>query len=338
MNAKKLSVPRVRQILSAAKQIRVLVVGDVMLDQFIWGSVSRISPEAPVPVLDFSRESFMPGGAANVARNLVSLATPAELFGAIGKDDAAHTLLKLLAEQNIGCEGLVKNSARHTSVKTRIVAHQQQVVRVDRETRGHLDGKTVAALLVEFKKKITRADAVIICDYGKGVVTQPLLNEIKKICHDRGVWVSLDPKPVHHLNLNGLSLITPNRKEAFELATLPDETKNTNPLADENLMLVADRLLNELHPALLLITLGELGMLLCQRGQKPFHIPTVAQEVFDVSGAGDTVIATFTLAVAAGASPIEAAILSNHAAGIVVGKVGTATTTPEELIQSFNGR
>jgi len=338
MSANKLSVSRARQILAAAKNTRVLVVGDVMLDQFIWGSVSRISPEAPVPVVDFSRESYMPGGAANVARNLVSLSTPAELFGAIGRDDAARRLLKLLGEQKIGCDGLVKSSVRHTSVKTRIVAHQQQVVRVDRETRGHLDGKTTAALLAEFRKQIAKADAVIIGDYGKGVVTQPLLEGIKVICRERGVWLSLDPKPVHHLNLEGLSLITPNRKEAFELAGLPDDTKNANPFADKNLMAVADKLLNELRPALLLITLGELGMLLCQRGQKPFHIPTVAQEVFDVSGAGDTVIATFTLAVAAGASPIEAAILSNHAAGIVVGKVGTATTTPEELIQSFNHR
>ena len=335
MKSHKLSPQRVRQILSAAQKTRVLVVGDVMLDQFIWGSVSRISPEAPVPVLDFSRESFMPGGAANVARNLVSLATPAELFGAIGHDDAARKLVKLLGEQGIGCDGLVKNAARHTSIKTRIVAHQQQVVRVDRETRGCLDAKTTARLLAEFNQKIARADAVIIGDYGKGVVTQPLLEEIKTVCRARGVWLSLDPKPVHHLNLHGLSLITPNRKEAFELAKLPDDTKNANPLADQNLGLVADRLLNELSPALLLITLGELGMLLCQRGQAPFHIPTVAQEVFDVSGAGDTVIATFTLAIAAGSSPMEAAILSNHAAGIVVGKVGTATTTPEELIQSF---
>jgi rfaE bifunctional protein kinase chain/domain len=332
---KTISQKRVRAILSAAQKIRVLVIGDVMLDQFIWGSVSRISPEAPVPVLDFSRESYMPGGAANVARNLVSLSTPTELFGAIGHDDAARKLLKLLGEQKIGCGGLVKASARHTSIKTRIVAHQQQVVRVDRETRGSLDEKTTANLLAEFRKQISRADAVIVGDYGKGVITQPLLNEIKSLCRARGVWLSLDPKPVHHLNLNGLSLITPNRKEAFELADLPDDTKNTNPLADKNLMLLAERLLKELCPALLLITLGELGMLLCQRGQKPFHIPTVAQEVFDVSGAGDTVIATFTLAIAAGASPIEAAILSNHAAGIVVGKVGTATTTPEELTGSF---
>ena len=335
MSAKKLSASRARQILSAAQKTRVLVVGDVMLDQFIWGGVSRISPEAPVPVVDFSRESFMPGGAANVARNLISLATPTELFGAIGNDDAARILQKLLGEQNIGCTGLVKNSSRHTSIKTRIVAHQQQVVRIDRETRDGLDQNTTSRLLAEIKSKLSKADAVIVGDYGKGVVTQPLLNEIKSLCRARGVWLSLDPKPVHHLNLSNLSLITPNRKEAFELADLPDDSKNTNPLADKNLMLVAERLLNELRPALLLITLGEMGMLLCQRGQKPFHIPTVAQEVFDVSGAGDTVIATFTLAIAAGASPIEAAILSNHAAGIVVGKRGTATTTPEELVKSF---
>jgi len=336
MNKNQLSASRVRQILSAAKKSRILVVGDVMLDQFIWGNVSRISPEAPVPVVDFQSESYMPGGAANVARNLIALETPAELFGAIGRDEAAGKLVKLLSEQLIGCDGLVKSPARHTSIKTRIVAHQQQVVRVDRETRGHLDDGTTASLVAEIKRKISKADAIIVGDYGKGVVTQPLLNEIKKICRERGVWLSLDPKPVHHLNLSDLSLITPNRKEAFELANLPDETKNADPLADRNLMLVAERLLNELNPALLLITLGELGMLLCQRGQKPFHIPTVAQEVFDVSGAGDTVIATFTLAIAAGASPIEAAILSNHAAGIVVGKVGTATTAPDELLQSFN--
>jgi len=338
MSAKKIAASRVRQILSAAEKSRLLVVGDVMLDQFIWGNVSRISPEAPVPVVDFARESYMPGGAANVARNLAALATPVELFGAIGNDEAATKLLKLLGEQKIGCSGLVKSNSRHTSIKTRIVAHQQQVVRVDRETRGHLDGEMTSALLAEIKKKISRAAAVLIGDYGKGVVTQPLLDGIKSICRERGVWLSLDPKPIHHLDLSNLSLITPNRKEAFELAGLPDDTKNANPLADKNLMRVAEKLLNELRPALLLVTLGELGMLLCQRGKKPFHIPTVAQEVFDVSGAGDTVIATFTLAIAAGASPVEAAILSNHAAGIVVGKVGTATTSQEELLQSFSHR
>jgi D-glycero-beta-D-manno-heptose-7-phosphate kinase len=338
MSAKILSVSRARQILKAAAQTRVLVLGDVMLDQFIWGGVSRISPEAPVPVVEFERESFMPGGAANVARNLVALGVPVELFGAIGTDDAGRRLQALLGEQHIGCRGLVAQPGRHTSIKTRVVAHKQQMVRIDRETRDGLDAKMTGRLLAGLKAKLPRADAIIVGDYGKGVVTQPLLNEIKTLCRARGLWLSCDPKPVHHLNLSGLSLITPNRKEAFELARLPDETRHPDPLADQNLMLVAERLLNELHPAMLLITLGELGMLLCQRGHKPFHIHTVAQEVFDVSGAGDTVIATFTLAVAAGASPVEAAILSNHAAGIVVGKVGTATTSPEELTASFDRR
>jgi D-beta-D-heptose 7-phosphate kinase/D-beta-D-heptose 1-phosphate adenosyltransferase len=191
-------------------------------------------------------------------------------------------------------------------------------------------------LLALVRAQIPKTAAVIIGDYGKGVVTQPLLDGLKKICRRRGVWLSFDPKPVHQLNLSGLSLLTPNRKEAFELARVEDETRNSNPLADKSLMRAANHLLEELRPAVLLITLGELGMLLCQRRQQPFHIPTVAQEVFDVSGAGDTVIATFTLAIAAGASPIEAAILSNHAAGIVVGKIGTATVSPEELLASFN--
>ncbi len=331
-------IARARQILAAAGKARVLVVGDVMLDQFIWGNVARISPEAPVPVVDFDHESFMPGGAANVARNLTALNAITQIFAVVGNDPAAHQLKKLLAEQKVGCRGLLENRARHTSIKTRIVAHKQQVVRIDRETRDGLDGTLSGRLLAVIKSQLNKADAVIVGDYGKGVVTQPLLNGLKMLCRERGIWLSMDPKPVHHLNLSNLSLITPNRKEAFELAKLPDETRNANPMADKNLMLVVERLLNELRPAVLLITLSELGMLLCQRGHKPFHIPTVAQEVFDVSGAGDTVIATFSLAIAAGASLVEAAILSNHAAGIVVGKIGTATTSPEELLQSFNHR
>jgi D-beta-D-heptose 7-phosphate kinase/D-beta-D-heptose 1-phosphate adenosyltransferase len=335
MNRQNLSTARAREILAAAAKARVLVVGDVMLDQFIWGNVARISPEAPVPVVDFERESFMPGGAANVARNLTALSATTDIFGVMGSDTAAHQLKRLLAEQNVGCEGLMENRGRHTSVKTRIVAHKQQVVRIDRETRDGLDETLTSRLLEAIKSQLNKTDAVIVGDYGKGVVTQALLNGLKMLCRERGIWLSLDPKPVHHLNLSNLSLITPNRKEAFELANLPDDTRDANPMADNNLMLVAERLLNELRPAVLLITLGESGMLLCQRERKPFHIPTVAQEVFDVSGAGDTVIATFSLAIAAGASPVEAAILSNHAAGIVVGKVGTATTSPEELLKSF---
>jgi D-beta-D-heptose 7-phosphate kinase/D-beta-D-heptose 1-phosphate adenosyltransferase len=332
----KLSADRAAQILKRARRNRVLVIGDVMLDQFIWGSVVRISPEAPVPVVDFERESFMPGGAANVARNLTALGVSAELFGAIGHDHAAGQLKQLLQQQRIGCGGLLADPERPTSLKTRIVAHQQQVVRIDREKRDGIDQRLLRRLATRLHSQINETAAVIVGDYGKGVVTQPLLDELKALCRTRGVWLSLDPKPIHQLNLTGLSLLTPNRKEAFELARIPDETRNPNPLADSNLRRVADTLLNELRPALLLITLGEMGMLLCQRGQKLFHIPTVAQEVFDVSGAGDTVIASFTLAIAAGASPVEAAIVSNHAAGIVVGKIGTATVSPDELLASFS--
>ena len=335
MSQHKINPTRVRKLLTSASEARVLVIGDVMLDHFVWGTVARISPEAPVPVVDFQHESLMPGGAANVARNLTALKAETELFGVVGRDHSAEQLRRLLQEHHIGCRGLMAHDKRQTSVKTRIVAHKQQVVRIDRESRDHLDGKLTRRMLSSIASKLNDAAAVIVGDYGKGVVTQALLDGLKQLCRERGIWLSMDPKPVHHLNLNGFSLITPNRKEAFELAKLPDETRNNNPLADTNLMMVAERLLKELRPAVLLITLGELGMLLCQRSHKPFHIPTIAQEVFDVSGAGDTVIATFTLAIAAGASPVEAAIISNHAAGIVVGKIGTATVVPEELLESF---
>lgn len=335
MNHTQILPHRVRQILSRAHKAPVLVVGDVMLDHFIWGNVARISPEAPVPVVDFVRESFMPGGAANVARNLTALGIPTELFGAVGNDLPARQLRSLLDEQHIGCRGLLSTARRPTSVKTRIVAHKQQVVRIDRETRDGLDGRVGGRLHDTLKAAIPKSAAVIVCDYGKGVVSGGLLDFIRHLCRKNGLWLSLDPKPVHALDLSSMSLLTPNRKEAFELADLPDDTRNNNPLADASLLQVARTLLERYKPALLLITLGELGMLLCGGGRPPFHIPTVAREVFDVSGAGDTVIATFSLAICGGASPVEAALISNHAAGIVVGKIGTATVTPEELLLSF---
>jgi len=334
-STKTLKPSRARQILDSAHRSRIVVVGDVMLDRFIWGKVSRISPEAPVPIVEVKRQSFMPGGAANVARNLTSLEVPTEIFGAVGNDEAAGQLKKLLREQKIACTGIVTDPKRDTSVKTRVVAHEQQVVRLDWESRDPLNEKLTGRILNSLASSLKKSDALIIGDYGKGVVTQQLLDGVKALCQERGVWLSLDPKPSHPRNLSGLSLITPNRGEAFELASVRDETQDENPLADKNLMLVADRLLGTLSPKVLLITLGELGMLLCQPGKTPFHIPTVAQSVFDVSGAGDTVIATFTLAIAGGASLNEAAILSNQAAGIVVGKVGTAVTTPEELLKSL---
>ncbi|MDB6025761.1 MAG: PfkB domain protein [Verrucomicrobiales bacterium] len=337
MSATILSARRVKQLLDVASKTRILVIGDVMLDQFLWGHVSRISPEAPVPVVEFERESFMPGGAANVARNLADLDVKTDIFGVVGKDDAAKKLKQLFAEQKIGCAGVLSSAKATTSIKTRIVAHRQQVVRVDRETRGDLDIKLTTRLAAAVAAQLQSTDAIIVGDYGKGVVTQPLLNELKRLCHTHGIWLSVDPKPVHQLDLRDLSLITPNRKEAFELAEIADTTRSENPFNDTHLMQVCEKLLRDLQPALLLITLGDQGMFLCQRGQKPFHIQTVAKEVFDVSGAGDTVIATFTYAIAAGASPIEAAILSNHAAGVVVAKVGTATVKPAELLASFRG-
>lgn len=332
---KDLPLKRVRQILEGTLNARVLVIGDLMLDQFVWGSVRRISPEAPVPVVEFERESFMPGGAANVARNLTALQVPTELFGIVGRDDTARKLKQLLLDQSVVCEGILEDRTRPTSIKTRIIAHHQQMVRVDRESIDPLAPKTLARLVEALEHRIYQADAVIVGDYGKGVVTQPMLDAVKRICRERGVWLSLDPKPVNGLDLSDLSLITPNRKEAFELAGKRDGPRAATPLEDTALLDVANTLLDRLKPALLLITLGDQGMFLCHRGEKPFHIPTVAQEVFDVSGAGDTVIASFTMAIAAGASPIEAAIFSNHAAGVVVGKLGTATLTQSELLTSF---
>ncbi|MBN9693271.1 MAG: carbohydrate kinase [Verrucomicrobia bacterium] len=330
-----LSLKRVRELLDRASQTRVLVVGDVMLDQFIWGRVTRISPEAPVPVVEFERESFMPGGAANVARNLTALGGQSDLFGVVGRDASASQLRRLLGEQRVGCDGLLPVSGFHTATKTRIVAQKQQVTRLDRETRGDISPAATQKLVRQIEAALDTADAVSVGDYAKGVVTQPLVDALRERCRARGRWLSLDPKPGHTLDIRGLSLLTPNRKEAFELAGLADTVRHADPLQDEPLMQVVAKLLGDLRPALLLVTLGELGMLLCQQGQKPFHVPTVAQEVFDVSGAGDTVIASFTLAIAAGASPMEAAVFSNHAAGVVVGKIGTATVTPEELIASF---
>src|SRR5262245_55621384 len=206
MKLTRLSSERMRRILRAAGRTRCLVVGDVMLDQFIWGSVARISPEAPVPVVDFERESFMPGGAANVARNLTSLGVPTELFGAVGRDYAARQLQHLLSTHRIGCRGLLSGPARPTSVKTRIVAHKQQVVRIDRQSRQRLTPAMTRRLLKSLKMRLQRADAVILGDYGKGVITPELLADVQALCRAAGVWLSLDPKPVSDLTLTGFSL------------------------------------------------------------------------------------------------------------------------------------
>lgn len=329
------TINRVRKLLRTVTKRRVLVIGDVMLDHFLWGNVKRISPEAPVPVVDFENESFMPGGAANVARNLTALGASVELFGLVGKDDGAKKLRAVLKTDGVDAAGLTAVGDRITTRKSRVIAHHQQVVRIDRETKAPVNKRATRRLLTTIEKELQDADAIVVGDYNKGVVTQELLDGLRALCQTRGIWLSLDPKPAHRLDLSGLSLITPNRQEVFELGGISDDTRQANPLKDKNLMAAVKAVFSAHTPGLLLVTLGEQGMLLCRRGAKPVIIPTVAQEVFDVSGAGDTVIASFTLAITAGASPLEATAFSNHAAGVVVGKMGTATVTPKELTRSF---
>jgi len=301
---------RVRELLKTASATRVLVV--VTSCSIILSGAASPHTRSPVPVLELLRESFMPGGAGNVARNLTSLRVRTDLFGTVGEDPSGQQLKQLLQAQRIECRGLAAIDGRPTSVKSRVVAHSQQVVRIDRESRDGLSDGESRKLAAQVIRRLGSVSAVIVCDYGKGVVTQQLLNELKAACRRHGVWLSLDPKPVHQLNLAGLSLITPNRKEAFELAAIPDDTRHPDPLRDRNLLRVCERLLHELRPALLLITLGESGMLLCERDRKPFHIPTIAQEVFDVSGAGEHVIANLSRSPSPpAASPLEAAIIAN---------------------------
>ena len=323
------TVKRVKSLLRAARKSRVLVVGDVMVDQFMWGSVKRISPEAPVPVVEFQNETYMPGGAANVARNLTALGAAVNLFGLMGMDEGAKRLKKLLKEDGVDAKGLVSADDRMTTRKTRVIAHQQQMLRVDRETNDPMPPRTARSMLSSVEKHLDDACAVIVCDYSKGAVTQELLDGLREKCQSAGVWLSFDPKPAHNLNLAGMSLITPNRGELFALADLPD--KDTSASLNAAVKSVQDKC----DPDIMLVTLSEQGMLLCPRGEKSTLIPTAAQEIYDVSGAGDTVIASFTLAISAGATPAEAAVFSNHAAGVVVGKMGTAVVTPKELSGSF---
>jgi D-beta-D-heptose 7-phosphate kinase/D-beta-D-heptose 1-phosphate adenosyltransferase len=323
------TVKRVKNLLRAATKSRVLVVGDVMLDQFLWGRVKRISPEAPVPVVEFQSETYMPGGAANVARNLTALSADVGLYGLVGKDDGAKMLKQLLKEDSVDSSGLIASATRMTTRKTRVIAHQQQMLRVDRETNDAVEPHVTKRMLGAIEAELGTTNAVIICDYSKGAVTQELLDGLRALCKPRGIWLSFDPKPAHQLDLAGMSLITPNRGELFALAGLPDEA------TEASLNAAVAAVQEKFEPAIMLVTLSEHGMLLCPRDAKSTVIPTVAQEIYDVSGAGDTVIASFTLAIAAGASPAEAAVFSNHAAGVVVGKMGTAVVTPRELSGSF---
>jgi D-beta-D-heptose 7-phosphate kinase/D-beta-D-heptose 1-phosphate adenosyltransferase len=306
-----------------------------MLDEFVWGKVSRISPEAPVPVVEVSHENSYPGGAANVARNLAEFTGSVRVLGMIGRDSFGAQLRGLLGEERIRTDCLVESPSAPTIVKTRIIARQQQVVRVDREKKVKPDAEVLRAILAQVERVLPETDAIIFEDYGKGLLVQELKNEVCKLVAGRGIVVTVDPNPGNPLDWSGVTAIKPNRSEAFAAAGVPSGEAADDPLQDEPLLEVGRRLIERWQAKQLLITLSEHGMILFEDGQPPYHTPTRAQEVFDVSGAGDTAISLYTLALAAGASAQEAAEVANHASGIVVGKLGTATVSPAELVESF---
>ncbi|MDD5349220.1 MAG: D-glycero-beta-D-manno-heptose-7-phosphate kinase [Chthoniobacteraceae bacterium] len=326
---------RFQQIACRFPKMTLLVVGDIMLDEFIWGRVKRISPEAPVPVVEVDRETCYPGGAANVARNLCEFSGGVHLMGLIGTNTYASQLRGLLENDGIRLDCLVEDPAYQTIVKTRIIARNQQVVRVDRERKTGLTALQSAQALAQIDQLLSQIDGIIIEDYAKGLLDQHLVDAIIERARAAGKVVTVDPNPNNRLAWNGVTAIKPNRSEAFAAAGLP-QTDPVEPATEDTALLEAGKaLLERWNTESLMVTLSEQGIMLFQKEGEPFHIPTHAQEVFDVSGAGDTTIALFTLALCAGASPTEAADIANHAAGIVVGKLGTATVTAEELTESF---
>jgi len=289
--------------------------------------VNRISPEAPVPVVEVSHESFLLGGAANVAHNIVSLGGHVTVVGIAGNDRGGDIIKKMMEEKGIRCEGIVWGS-RATTVKTRVIAHNQQVVRFDREDKIRMDGRMLGRVLDVIGDAISTHDAVIISDYKKGVVSAELMREILKKSRPKRLFISVDPKVGHFHYYQHVSLITPNVNEASVASGI--DIKD-----EESLREAGKLLLRKLSCDAVLITRGEQGMSLF-RNDTVVHIPTAAKNVYDVTGAGDTVIAAFTLAHAAGARMEEAAVIANHAAGIVVGEVGTAVVTLEQLRTSLS--
>lgn len=310
---------------------RMLVIGDLMLDEFIWGKVSRISPEAPVPVVHVTGESYYPGGAANVARNLREFAENTAVVGLTGEDAGGRQLLELLRIAGICTDGVLRDASAQTTVKTRVIARNQQVVRVDREQTLALTAAMRESALAYLESAIGEADGIIVADYGKGFCTQALADEICRLARRHGKILTVDPHPHTSLVWRGASAIKPNRIEAFSAAGLSPSEPVDPVYRDEALLEAARRLSALWETETLLVTLGEQGMLLFRDHGQPLHLPARTHEVFDVSGAGDTAIAVFTLGLVAGAEPEEAAELANRASGIAVGKLGTATVTPAEL-------
>ena len=315
--------------LKSFNKAKVLVLGDVMMDHFIWGKVSRISPEAPVPVVNVTNETLLLGGAANVVNNITSLGGKAEICGVIGNDDMGRCFVKEIKSKGISDKGLFYDD-RPTTVKTRIIAHSQQVVRFDREQKSEISIKTQNSIYEFINKRIKSIDVLTISDYAKGIITPALMTDVLKLAKKNGVMVVVDPK-VNHFNLyKGVTVITPNNLEASNASGVEIENESSLKRAGEVL-------LNRLGCDALLITRGEHGMSLFENNGHVTHIPTVAKEVYDVTGAGDTVVAALSLAMAAGASIKEAAVIANYAAGIVVGIVGTAAVTKKELERVLKG-
>ncbi|MEK6715823.1 MAG: D-glycero-beta-D-manno-heptose-7-phosphate kinase [Candidatus Omnitrophota bacterium] len=322
----KKDVVKLKQLISKFSGAKILVIGDLILDEFIWGKVERISPEAPVPVVWVESESFMPGGASNVANNIAALSGKVYLSGIIGNDKNADILTSELKKRGIDLGGVIVDGERPTTLKTRIIAHHQQVVRVDRERIMPIEDNLCDQILTFVRQKIDDIDALIIEDYGKGLITARLLSEIIPLAKRHKKVITVDPKIDHFSYYKGITSITPNRQEAEGISGIRIKT-------DADIDRAGRKILKELESESVLLTLGEDGMQLFTKDGRITHIPTLAQEVFDVSGAGDTVIAAFTLALSCGAKMSEAAHIANYAAGIVVGKVGVAAVTIEELLE-----
>jgi D-glycero-beta-D-manno-heptose-7-phosphate kinase len=329
-----MDLKRLRQILDRAASKRILVIGDLMLDEFVWGKVGRISPEAPVPVVEVTGESFFPGGAANVARNLREFLDRVSVIGMIGKDRSGQQLRELLAQRKIDVSDSIEDETFPTIVKTRIIARHQQVVRVDREKIARPAKAQIAKVVAAVRKKLSNFDAIIFEDYGKGFVTRELVAQIAREARAAKKIVTADPNPQNLIDWTGMTAVKPNRAEAFLAAGMPARDAELSPKKDIDLVHAGKELLQKWGVQYLLVTLGEHGVMFFEKGKRPHHIPTKAQDVFDVSGAGDTAIAMFTLALVCNATPFEAAQIANHASAVVVGKLGTATVTRDELISS----
>jgi D-glycero-beta-D-manno-heptose-7-phosphate kinase len=324
-----LTKTRASEILQTLRERNVLVLGDVMLDEFVWGDVTRISPEGPVPVVDVRRESVHLGGAANVLANLVSLGARGSVVGVVGNDSAGERLRReLRSVGQDGDAGIVVDDTRRSTTKTRIVAHSQLVVRADRESRAPVSAKLEQQIVSRLKEKIEESDAFVVSDYDKGVVTPGILSEILPVAYER-VPVLIDPKLRNFNSYRPATLVTPNHLEALRMSDTEDHS-------DDGSHAAAKIIQQKLGCDAVLITRGDRGMMLLEAGAQPVYVETAAREVYDVTGAGDTVIAALAAALACGSTMLEAAAFANHAAGIVVGKVGTATATAGELLATFD--